>query len=90
MWIADAASRRRKAFHYARRRKLTAFLNLNRRLAANSAALRRKRLKATIPAKGNASHKVEKALLCEDFHENSAWQFPENDNEKQRGLIFYT
>jgi hypothetical protein len=54
-------------------------------------ALNAKTPKGNHPSKGQRwPHKVEKAFLCEDFHGNSAWRFPEKDYEKQRGLIFYT
>jgi hypothetical protein len=74
------------------RMKRRCLSNWNRRFAGPGLdAFSAKTSKGNHPGKGQRwPHKVEKALLCEDFHGNSAWQFPENDNEKQRGLTFYT
>src|SRR4030095_875479 len=60
IWIVDAHRDDGRHFIVRADEKLSAFVELESAISRGYTLLMRKRLKATIPAKGKASHKVEK------------------------------
>jgi hypothetical protein len=63
--------------------KLTAFMELESSISRGYTLLMRKRLKATIPAKGNASHKVEKGSGTAGVSDTSSkYQVPMEGSKK--------
>jgi hypothetical protein len=89
IWIADAHRDDGKRFVVRSDEELTAFFQLESAIRRNLAALAAKTSNGNHPSKGNGSHKVEKPCFAR-FLWNLVSQSPENDNEKQRGLTFYT